>query len=314
MTDPLIAFAGTPAFAVPTLDAILAAGYGVPLVLTQPDRPAGRGRRLKASAVKEAALAARLTVLAPETLKALPIRAEITARRADLLVVVAYGLIMPPWLLAWPQRGAVNVHASLLPRWRGAAPIQRAILAGDRETGVSIMRMEAGLDTGPVYATERIDIGADDTAASLHDALAELGAETLCRALPAILAGSLKPHPQDSARVSYAAKINKAEAAIDWREPAAAIVRKVHAFNPWPVAESRLGDGRRLRIWDAEVCASDSLARPGAVLAADASGIVVATGKGAVRLCRIQAPSARVMDAAEYLAAAPLAPGASFVT
>jgi methionyl-tRNA formyltransferase len=305
VTDPLIAFAGTPEFAVPTLEAILSFGAKVPVVLTQPDRRAGRGRRPSPSAVKQAAERAGLHVEQPARLADESLLRGI-GPRPDLLVVAAYGLLLPSWVLGWARRGAVNVHASLLPRWRGAAPIQRAILAGDRETGISIMQMDAGLDTGPVFASARVPITETATAASLHDELASLGAATLERLLPGILAGELWPEPQNDARACYAPKVTKSEATIDWRCPAVEIDRKVRAFNAWPVAEGELSDGRRLRIWQAELLAEPAPGAPGSILRADAAGIVVATGHGAIRLTRVQPPSARAMSAEAYLAAHPV--------
>jgi methionyl-tRNA formyltransferase len=298
-----IAFAGTPEFAVPTLAALRGFAAEISCVLTQPDRPAGRGRKLVASPVKEAA--AGLHVCQPVSLDDQALL-EAFGPPPDLLVVVAYGLILPSWLLEWPQRGAVNVHASLLPRWRGAAPIHRAILAGDERTGVSIMQMDAGLDTGPVYASAAVPIAADTTVTELHDALAALGAKTLIETLPAILAGSASAEPQPNQGITYAAKLKKSEADIDWSEPAVVIDRKVRAFTGWPVAESRLGDGRRLRIWAASIVTDAPAATPGTVLSADASGILVATGHDALRITRLQPPGGRVMDARDWLAAHPL--------
>jgi methionyl-tRNA formyltransferase len=311
LRDASIVFAGTPEFAVPTLDALVGTGARVPLVLTQPDRPAGRGLKLTASPVKERALALGLPVAQPAT------RAELaplaTGARPDLAVVIAYGFILPRAWLEWPRRGCINLHASLLPRWRGAAPIQRALLAGDAETGVSVMQMEAGLDTGPVHLVRSTPIGAHETAGELHDRLAALAAEALLAALPGVLAGTSVPVPQDGAAATYAAKITKAEAVLDWREPAAALERRVRAFNPWPVAEARLSDGRRLRVFAAAVVDAPTRAAPGTIVAAGKSGIDVATGDGVLRLLRIQPPSARAMDAAAYLAAHSLS-GVSFVS
>jgi methionyl-tRNA formyltransferase len=306
-----IAFAGTPDFAVPSLAALRADGAEISCVLTQPDRPAGRGRRLLASPVRQAAEG--LAVAQPERLHD-PAQIEAFGPRPELLVVVAYGLILPGWLLEWPRRGAVNVHASLLPRWRGAAPIHRAILAGDERTGVSIMQMDAGLDTGPVYATAAVPIEPTTTVTQLHDTLAALGARTLLEVLPAILNGAAQAEPQDEARACYAPKVQKSEARIDWREPAAVIDRQIRALTGWPVAESTLTDGRRLRIWAAAI---DAQARaggqPGAVLSAGSDGIVVATGSGGIRITRLQPPGGRIMDASAWLAAHPLV-DASFVT
>ncbi|HET8697894.1 MAG TPA: methionyl-tRNA formyltransferase [Gammaproteobacteria bacterium] len=308
-----IAFAGTPEFAVPALRAVAASGARVPLVLTQPDRPAGRGRRLAPSPVKAAALELGIDVLQPPTLR-VPGVLERLGPAPDLLVVVAYGLLLPRAVLAWPRFGCVNVHASLLPRWRGAAPIQHALLAGDAVTGVSLMRMDEGLDTGPVYAVRETPIGAADTAADLHDRLAALGAELLAAALPALLAGELTAVPQRQELATLAPKIMKADAALDWQRSAPELERRVRAFNPWPVAEAALDDGRRLRIWQAAVRdAAGAAAAPGTILGAGAEGIDVATGGGVLRLTRVQPPSARAMDAAAYLAAHSVA-GAKFVS
>jgi methionyl-tRNA formyltransferase len=304
-----IAFAGTPAFAVPTLRAIVAAGARVPLVLTQPDRPAGRGRRLTASPVKELAVELGLPLEQPPSLRA---PAEPPNERPDLMVVIAYGLLLPRRWLDWPRLGCINLHASLLPRWRGAAPIQRAVLAGDAETGISVMQMDAGLDTGAVHLKCATTIGARETAGQLHDRLAVLAAESLLEALPAVLAGASVPVAQQPALATHAPKISKDEARLDWREPAAHLERKIRAFDPWPVAETRLNDGRRLRVFEAAVIAGPASAPAGTVVAAGRAGIDVATGDGVLRLQRIQPPSGRVMDAEAYLAAHSLA-GAAFV-
>ena len=229
------------------------------------------------------------------------------------MIVVAYGLLLPQWLLEWPALGCINLHASLLPRWRGAAPIQYAILAGDDRTGVSVMQMDAGLDTGPVYLTRETPIAPSDTAGALHDRLALLGAAALTEALPAVLARRAHPVPQRAELATFAPKIDKAAARLDWRDGAAALERRVRAFNPWPVAEGSLSDGRRLRIWEAKALGSGSPAQPpGTIIAAERDGVDVATGAGVLRLTRVQPPSGRVMDAAAYLAAHSLA-GTHFV-
>ena len=297
-----IAFAGTPAFAVPTLERLHAAGAHVGLVLSQPDRPAGRGQKSAAPPVKVAALARGLHCEQPADLRDPTLLARFDFV-PDVLVVVAYGLLLPKSMLDWPRVAAVNVHASLLPRWRGAAPIQHALLAGDAETGISVTRMEAGLDRGPVYATRALEIRSRDTAADLHDRLAPLGADLLVELLPRILAGSLEPAQQDESRASYAPKIEKAAAALDWTEEARALERRVRAFNPWPVAEARTDDGRRLRIWQAEVVAAAASAPPGTVVAAGPKGIDVATSRDVLRLEIVQPPGAKPMSAAAYLAA-----------
>jgi methionyl-tRNA formyltransferase len=308
--DARIAFAGTPGFAVPTLKAIVATGAHVPLVLTQPDRPAGRGRRLTASPVKVLAVELGLPLAQPVSLREpadLP-----PGDPPDLMVVIAYGLLLPRKWLDWPRLGCINLHASLLPRWRGAAPIQRAVLAGDAETGISVMQMNAGLDTGPVHLARAMPIGPLETAGALHDRLAVLAAQTLLEALPALLAGTSVPVPQREALATLAPKIAKTEALLDWREPAAQLERRVRAFEPWPVAETRLSDGRRLRVFEAVALAGKPGEPVGTILAAGRAGIDVATGNGVLRLRRIQPPSGRVMDAEAYLAAHPLS-GVAFV-
>ena len=307
-----IAFAGTPQFAVPTLEVLVASGADVDLVLTQPDRPAGRGRQVAASPVKVAALERGLRVAQPQTLKH-PNALDDLGPAPDLLVVVAYGLLLPPAMLAWPRLGCVNLHASLLPRWRGAAPIQHALLARDPATGVSLMRIERGLDTGAVYLERSTPIGAHETAGELHDRLAELAAGVLADALPSLLAGALTPTPQQDALATHAPKITKADAVLDWQRGALELDARVRAFDPWPVAETRLDDGTRLRVWRAEALDTGSAVRPGTIVRAGAAGIDVATGAGILRLTQVQPPSGRVMAASAYLAAHPL-DGAAFVS
>ncbi|MCK7579106.1 MAG: methionyl-tRNA formyltransferase [Chromatiales bacterium] len=297
-------FAGTPDFAVPCLAALLDAGHEVIGVYTQPDRPAGRGRKLQMSPVKALALDRGLAVYQPESLKRDPEAVEqLRALGADLMVVVAYGLLLPVSVLEAPRLGCVNVHASLLPRWRGAAPIQRAILAGDAETGVCIMRMEAGLDTGPVYHRVATPIERHETGGTLHDRLAELGARALVEALPGIAEGSPAPEPQDDALATYAHKLSKDEATIDWSAPADAIERQVRAFDPWPVAQTTL-EGATLRIWSAEAESESNAgnsAAPGTVVGADRAGIRVAAGSGTLRITRLQPAGKKPMSAADYL-------------
>jgi methionyl-tRNA formyltransferase len=306
-----IAFAGTPEFAVPSLRALAAAGASLPVVFTQPDRPAGRGRQLTPSPVKLAASDLGLRVLQPLSLRE-PAWLTDETERPDLMVVIAYGLLLPRALLEWPRLGGINLHASLLPRWRGAAPIQRAVLAGDATTGISVMQMDAGLDTGPVHCMSSTPIGSSETAGELHDRLAALAASTLTEALPALLAGTSVATAQRSDLATLAPKLAKADALLDWRRAAAALERQVRAFNPWPVAEASLADGRRLRIWSASVQPARAAAAPGTIVAATGDGIDVATGDGVLRLLRIQPPSARAMDVKAYLAAHSLA-GAAFV-
>lgn len=297
-----LVFAGTPEFAVPCLQALIGAGYDLAAVYTQPDRPAGRGRKLQQSPVKALALEQGIPVCQPLSLKRdARARAELRDWAADLMVVVAYGLILPVSVLETPTLGCVNVHASLLPRWRGAAPIQRAVLAGDPVSGVCIMRMEAGLDTGPVYLRRQLELDAGETGGSLHDKLASLGAQALIEALPGIADGSLVPEPQDDASATYAHKLEKAEARIDWSQPALAIERQVRAFDPWPVAQTSL-QGEILRIWSARAVDREAAgAAPGGVVAADKAGILVATGAGTLLITRLQPPGKRPMAAADFL-------------
>jgi len=295
-------FAGTPEFAVPSLRAALAGGE-VLAVLTQPDRPAGRGRQPQASPVKQVAQAHGLPVLQPETLRDAAIQQQLAALAPDLLIVVAYGLILPQAVLDIPRFGAWNVHASLLPRWRGAAPIQRAIEAGDAETGVCLMQMEKGLDTGPVRLRATTPIAADDTGGSLHDRLAAMGAEVLAQGLARLSQGEAPPaEAQEAALATYAHKLEKAEARLDWGQPAAVLARRIRAFTPWPMAEVVL-DGERLRVHRAT--AQPGAGAPGTVLAAGKDGIVVACGEGALRLEVVQRDGARAVAAADYLNARP---------
>ncbi|MEA3274582.1 MAG: methionyl-tRNA formyltransferase [Pseudomonadota bacterium] len=296
-----IIFAGTPDFAVSALEALIEGGLDVTAVYTQPDRPAGRGRKLTASPVKTAALAHGLAVHQPRSLRDPQAVAALRGHKADLMVVVAYGLLLPQAVLDAPRLGCVNVHASLLPRWRGAAPIQRAILAGDRESGVTIMRMEAGLDTGPMYLISRTPIAPGETGGSLHDKLAQLGASALLEALPGIADGTLIPEPQDDALATYAKKLQKEEAGVDWHRPAVELDRMIRAFDPWPVAQTRLGDST-LRLWGSEPLAGDAAgAPPGSVIAAHKGGIDVATGDGILRITHLQPTGKRPMTAAEFL-------------
>lgn len=290
-----LAFAGTPDFAVPALDALVGAGHTLAAVFTQPDRPAGRGRRLQASAVGRRAEALGLSVHKPERFDA-DARAILAEADVALMVVVAYGLILPRAALDIPRHGCLNIHASLLPRWRGAAPIQRAIEAGDHETGVCIMQMEAGLDTGPVWRRAVTPIEEADTAASLHDRLALLGAGEVLAAVPQVVSGESAPVAQPDAGVSYAHKLDKAEAHIDWQQDAATIARRIRAFNPVPGAWAYCGDAR-VRLLDARAVSTAADADPGTVVAHEADGVVVAAGGGAVRLLNVQWPGGRAQPA-----------------
>ena len=295
-----ILFAGTPDFSVPSLQALLDSSYSVVAVYTQPDRPAGRGRKMVASPVKQLAMQHDIPVFQPDSLKQEAAQQQLAKLLPDLMVVVAYGLLLPSAVLAIPRLGCVNVHASLLPRWRGAAPIQRAILAGDTETGVCLMQMDAGLDTGPVLACSSCEIAADDTGSRLHDRLSMLGASLLSKNLAALENGDLKPSLQDDALASYAGKLQKSEARIDWHASATDIANKIRAFNSWPVAETRY-DGRQLRIWEAYPLLTASNALPGTVLSASRAGIEVACGAGRLCIRKVQLPGARAIEAGDFI-------------
>ena len=309
-----IVFAGTPEFARASLEALVDSGRIPVAVLTQPDRPAGRGRKLASSPVKQYAESQGIPVLQPASLRTEEAAAELAALEPDLLIVAAYGLILPQNVLDIPTHGCLNVHASVLPRWRGAAPIQAAILAGDETTGISLMAMTAGLDSGPVYHVAEIDIGADDTAGDLHDRLAELGGRTLVEQLEAIVTGAIEPVPQDEPHVTYAPKIEKSNAAIDWSRIAVEVARRVRAYNPVPGAYCHAipltnglagdGDGRqraetRIKIWRAS--AVEGNGPPGNVLQCDRDGIIVACAAGAVRLEELQLPGKRHVTAREFI-------------
>jgi methionyl-tRNA formyltransferase len=305
-----LVFAGTPDFAVPHLAACRRNNVDIVAVYTQPDRPAGRGRALAQSPVKQAALAAGITVEQPENFKDAAARERLRAYAPDLLVVVAYGLILPRKVLAIPRLGCWNVHASLLPRWRGAAPIQRALLAGDAQTGVCLMQMAAGLDTGPVLLSSTLPICADDTGGSLHDKLAVLGAQLLAEGLDHVSSGrALTAEPQPEHGVTYAHKLDKAEALLDWNDAARLLERKVRAFNPWPVAEARLA-GETLRIWKAlalpgEKSPSERAQTPGSIVAAGREGIDIACADGVLRLLELQRAGGRRIAAADFVNARP---------
>ncbi|MEG1770774.1 MAG: methionyl-tRNA formyltransferase [Comamonas sp.] len=303
-----VIFAGTPEFASVALQRLLDAGFNVPLVLTQPDRPAGRGMKLQASPVKQCALAHGIPVSQPRSLRldgkypedAAQARAAIEAAQADVMVVAAYGLILPQWVLDTPAKGCLNIHASLLPRWRGAAPIHRAIEAGDSETGVTIMQMDAGLDTGDMCLIERLPITATDTTASLHDQLALLGGRLIVEALEMSACGGLPRTPQPAEGVTYAHKIEKAESWIDWRLPAETIDRRVRAFTPFPGAAG-LWQGETIKFWEGRPEPRSTDAAPGTVLAADAAGVVIACGEGALRFTQLQRAGGKRLPAGDFL-------------
>jgi methionyl-tRNA formyltransferase len=310
-----LVFAGTPEFAATILAALLDSERSVSCVYTQPDRPSGRGRKPKSSPVKLLAQRHHLPVLQPASLRSKACVDALAAISPDLMVVAAYGLLLPRSILAVPSRGCINVHASLLPRWRGAAPIQRAILAGDEITGVSIMQMDEGLDTGAVLRSASLHIEPRDTAKTLGERLARLGAKALLRTLDELSCGPMEASPQDESRVTLAPRVEKGEAELDWRLSAVDLERRVRAFDPWPVAYTFLPGredplARRLRVWQARACPHRSHAEtPGTVLEAGGEGIAVAAGSGALLLREIQVPGSRVMSARDFLNARTLLPG-----
>jgi methionyl-tRNA formyltransferase len=304
-----LVFAGTPEFAVPALKALLDAGHTILAVYTQPDRPIGRGRKLGMSAVKEFALERGLHVHQPVTLKSDDEAATLRALKPDALIVIAYGQILPKPILSIPKYGCINVHASLLPRWRGAAPIQRAIEAGDTKTGVTIMQMDEGLDTGAMLALAEIPIDADANAATLHDRLAKLGGQLLVDTLAKLTDGAVTPQAQDSTRATYAVKLKKDEARLDWNADAELIARRVRAFNPWPVAHTTV-DGQALRLWHAHAeKGAPATLSPGTVLSADADGVRVQCASGVLRITRLQLEGGKVLDARDFLNGRPLPAG-----
>ncbi len=301
-------FAGTPEFAVPALAALIAAGHTIELVLTQPDRPAGRGMKLKSSPVKELALAHGLPVFQPETLKSADVQARIAAADADVMVVAAYGLIIPQVVLDMPKNGCLNIHASLLPRWRGAAPIQRALLAGDCETGVTIMQVLLALDAGAMLKKGIVAITPQDTAQTLHDALAAQGGSLIVETLAQL--SSLKAEPQDERLVTYAEKLQKAEAPINWQRSAIELSRQVRAFNPFPVATATM-NGEMWKIWFAS--AAQWRGTPGEIAGLD-NGIIVSCGEGALCITELQKPGGKRLGWKEFLAGNPLKAGMRFDT
>ncbi len=306
-----IIFAGTPDFAAESLKALLTTEHEICAVYSQPDRPSGRGRKLTASAVKQVALEHNIPVEQPLNFKEDQAKKILANYQADLMIVVAYGLLLPQIVLDTPTLGCINVHASLLPRWRGAAPIQRAILAGDTETGVCIMQMEAGLDTGPVLSRATCPISTEDTSQTLHDRLAILGADTLLAALPNINELQSNAQAQNESLTCYAAKLLKPEANIDWHQTANQISRQVHAFNPWPIAQT-VWQGKVFRIWSASVIEVKSAAPAGDVIAVNKDSIDVATNKGVLRLNQVQLPGKRAMPVADFLNANTIATGDHF--
>jgi len=317
-----VIFAGTPEFARVALERLHAAGFEIPLVLTQPDRPAGRGMKLQASPVRQWAASTGITVAQPRSLRlegkfpddAASARDAIIAAKADVMVVAAYGLILPQWVLDAPRLGCLNIHASLLPRWRGAAPIHRAIEAGDAETGITIMQMDAGLDTGDMLLVERLPIAPQDTTASLHDRLTSLGGRLVVEALELAACGGLKPVPQPADGVTYAHKIEKHEAMTDWTQGSAAVERRIRAFNPFPGAAGVL-DGQTIKFWRADILAGAAPpadAQPGQVLAAGPQGVDIAAADGVLRVGRLQKAGGKALEAADFLRGFDIRPGMVF--
>ncbi len=316
-----VIFAGTPEFARVALERLHAAGFEIALVLTQPDRPAGRGMKLQASSVKQWAQSHGVLIAQPRSLRldgkypedAAAAKTAMQAARADVMVVAAYGLILPQWVLDLPEKGCLNIHASLLPRWRGAAPIHRAIEAGDAQTGITIMQMDAGLDTGDMLLVERLAIDAVDSTESLHDKVAALGGRLIVEALELAARGSLRPQPQALEGITYAHKIEKHEAPIDWSQTAAVIARRIRAFKPFPIASSTLG-GAVIKLHQATALlqAAPLASSPGQVLAASAAGVDIATGSGIIRLTQLQKLGGKAMNVADFLRGFTLRPGMMF--
>lgn len=301
MPSPLkIIFAGTPAFAATALQALLASPHRILAVYTQPDKPAGRGLKLAASPVKTVALQHALPVYQPASLKEVSEQERLANFHADLMVVAAYGLILPEAVLRFPRLGCINIHASLLPRWRGAAPIQRAILAGDKVTGITIMQMDAGLDTGAILSQQECAMTAEDTSQTVHDKLANLGAQALLAALDLLAQNKLYPQVQNNTLATYATKISKEEAKLNWQLSALELDRQIRAFSPWPVAYTTWQQ-QVLRVWQAHVVTEDpASAQPGTLLHASRDGIDIVTGKGVLRLLQLQLPGGKVLSAADF--------------
>ena len=315
-----VVFAGTPEFARAALERLAAADFTIPLVLTQPDRPAGRGMKLQPSPVKQFALEHGIPVAQPRSLRldgkypddAAAARTALVEAKADVMVVAAYGLILPQWVLDLPRLGCLNIHASLLPRWRGAAPIHRAIEAGDRETGVTIMQMDAGLDTGDMLLVERVAIAPDDTTATLHDKLAALGGRMIVEALELAACGGLRPQRQPAEGVTYAHKIEKAEAAIDWAQPGEVLVRRIRAFDPFPGASAQV-NGETVKVWRAQAVPGRGTAAAGTIVAIDEHGVGVACGDGSrLEITELQRAGGKRLAAADFLRGFPLAAGMRF--
>ncbi|WP_409524376.1 methionyl-tRNA formyltransferase [Nitrincola sp. MINF-07-Sa-05] len=295
-----IVFAGTPDFAATCLDKLLSHGYPITAVYTQPDRPSGRGRKLMPGPVKLLAIEHQLPVYQPLSLRTAEAQAELASLKPDLMIVVAYGLLLPQEVLDIPRLGCINVHASILPRWRGAAPIERALLAGDTETGITIMQMNKGLDTGDMLSINRCPIQADDTGATLHDRLAELGASALLEILPMLADGKANPQPQDDALACYASKLSKEEGLLDWSLSAAELSCKVRGLNPRPIAYTRLGD-ETLRVWQASAIEEQQSQPPGTICSVSKKGVEVATGSGTLRLEQLQLPGGKAQPLASLL-------------
>ncbi len=294
-----IIFAGTPLFAEVTLEVLIHSTHQIVAVYTQPDRPSGRGLKIKASPVKELALAYRLPIYQPASLKGGFEQEQLAGLNADVMVVAAYGLLLPVPVLSIPHLGCINIHPSLLPRWRGAAPIQRTLFAGDKETGVTIMQMDEGLDTGPILLQQTCSLDEDETSKTLHDKLAKLGAQALLETLDLLAQGQITPKPQDNQLATYAQKISKEEALIDWEQPAQTLENEVRAFNPWPVAHTSW-QSQSLRIWMAKEVKQSQQASPRTLLYAGRDGIDIATGEGALRLLMVQLPGGKAMPVADF--------------